>query len=72
MGRPKKDAIALNVKLESQIMERFEIYCDEMGQTKTKALERILGQYLDDYAVMKKTGSTKHRSYSSKKKDAME
>ena len=51
MGRPKKNAIALNVKLETEIMERFEAYCDELGQTKTKALERILQKHLDEYAV---------------------
>ena len=51
MGRPRKNAIALNVKLETGIMERFEAYCDELGQTKTKALERILQKHLDEYAV---------------------
>ena len=58
MGRPKKNAIALNVKLETEIMKRFEAYCDELGQTKTKALERILQKHLDEYAVAQhKAGS---------------
>lgn len=49
MARPKKDYKALNVKLDSNIMERFEKYCDVMGQTKTTALERILLKHLDEF-----------------------
>lgn len=62
MGRPRKNAIALNVKLETGIMERFEAYCDELGQTKTKALERILQKHLDEYAVTHHESKTKASS----------
>lgn len=49
MPRPKKDYQALNVKLDSAIMERLNKYCDIMGQTKTTAIERILTKHLDEY-----------------------
>ena len=47
MARPQKDSKSLNVKLDRTICERFEAYCEEVGQTKTKALERILEKYLE-------------------------
>lgn len=53
MARPKKDYIALHVKADAAIMKRFEEYCDEMGQTKTIALERILSAYLDEHDAQK-------------------
>lgn len=28
-------------------MRRFNYYCDEVGQTKTMAFERIVGAFLD-------------------------
>lgn len=49
MARPRKDYKALNVKLDSKIMERFVQYCNDLGQTKTTALERILKKHLDQY-----------------------
>ncbi len=49
MARPRKDYKPLNVKLDSEIMVRFEQYCDTMGQTKTTALERILAHYMDEF-----------------------
>jgi len=57
MPRPKKDYQALNVKLDSAIMERFKKYCDIMGQTKTTALERILQRHLDDFDRIEESGS---------------
>lgn len=49
MPRSKKDYKNLNIKLDRKISEKFENYCDELGQTKTTALERILSKHLDDY-----------------------
>ena len=49
MARQKKDYIVFNARLDSYIMKRFNEYCEEVGQTKTKALERILSNYLEDY-----------------------
>lgn len=49
MARPRKDYKPLNVKLDKEIMSRFEKYCDELGQTKTTALERILEKHMDEF-----------------------
>ena len=49
MPRPKKDYTLLNMRVESSVMKRFNEYCDEVGQTKTLAFERIVSSYLDQY-----------------------
>ena len=49
MAMPKKDYIALNMKVEASVMRRFSEYCEEVGQTKTLAFERIVSAFLDDY-----------------------
>ena len=49
MARPRKDYLSLNVKLDRSIMERFNDYCEVLGQTKTTALERILQKALDAF-----------------------
>ena len=48
MKKPKKDCIQLHIKADAAIMRRFSAYCEEMGQTKTKAFERIVTMYLDE------------------------
>lgn len=53
MPRSKKDYKNLNIKLERKISEQFEKYCDELGQTKTTAIERILTKHLKDYQMEK-------------------
>lgn len=47
MARAKKDYKALNIKIESTIYERLENYAEEKGQTKTKAVERLLTKAMD-------------------------
>ena len=42
MPRPKKDGKMLNIKIQSEIYNTLEKYCDDKGQTKTIAIERIL------------------------------
>ena len=54
MSRPKKDRIALNIKPEAEVMRKFEAYCDEVGQTKTTAFERIVSAHMDQYEEEKK------------------
>lgn len=54
MPRCKKDYKNLNIKLDREISEQFEIYCEELGQTKTTAIERILSKHLEDYERRKK------------------
>jgi len=48
MARPRKDYVILNVKLDRLLHDQFKSYADELGQTKTTALERILRKHLID------------------------
>ena len=49
MAQQKKDYIALHIKMDASLMRRLEEYCDEVGQTKTMAVERIVGAFLDEH-----------------------
>ena len=49
MSRTKKDAKILNVKLDREIHEQLEDFCEESGMTKTIAVEKILKHYLEGY-----------------------
>ncbi len=54
MPRQKKDYVALNMKVDAGVMQRFNQYCEEMGQTKTLAFERIVSAHIDKYEKGKK------------------
>lgn len=49
MSRIKKDAKILNIKLDREIHEQLEQFCDESGMTKTIAVEKILQRYFGEY-----------------------
>lgn len=49
MAREKKDAKLLNIKLDREIHEQLERFCEETGMSKTTATEKILAQYLEKY-----------------------
>ena len=49
MARAKKDGRYVNYYIEREVYEKLETYCEEVGQTKTVAIERILTKYLDNY-----------------------
>lgn len=49
MPRQKKDAKNLNIRLATEVADQLEQFCQESGQTKTMAVERILGRYFDEY-----------------------
>ena len=46
MPKQKKDYVVLNIKIE-RIYERLTNYAEEKGQTKTKAVERLLSNAMD-------------------------
>ena len=48
MPRPKKEGQYLNLKISQELYDRFSAYAEEMGQSKTIALERILKKHLDE------------------------
>lgn len=47
MSRQKKDGRYLNIMLDSAVYVQLEKYCEEVGQTKTLAVERILKYYFE-------------------------
>lgn len=49
MSRTKKDAKILNIKLDREIHEQLEQFCDESGMTKTIAVEKTLKRYFEEY-----------------------
>ena len=49
MSRPKKESKLLNIKLDSQIHQQLEQFCEETGTTKTMATEKILAKYFEQY-----------------------
>lgn len=49
MARAKKDGVFINYYIKKEIKEKLDKYCDEVGQTNTMAVERILNKFLDEY-----------------------
>ena len=49
MPRQKKDYVVLYAKMDADVMARLSAYCDDVGQTKTLALERIVDAFLREY-----------------------
>lgn len=49
MPKEKRDTTALNVRLSTEVCERLTDFCKESGLTKTRAVERILNKYFDNY-----------------------
>ena len=49
MARAKKDGKKVNFYIDSEILRRFDEYCEYKGQSKTLALERILKAHLDEF-----------------------
>lgn len=49
MPRPKKDGVHINYYIQKDIKARLDNYCEEVGQTNTIAIERILKQFLDEH-----------------------
>lgn len=47
MARQKKDYVSLHIKMDAELMERFEEYCDKAGWTKTMAVERMITAFLE-------------------------
>lgn len=54
MVRAKKNYISLSMKVDAEVMKRFNQYCEEVGQTKTLAFERMVTECIDRYEQEKK------------------
>lgn len=55
MARQKKEYKPLNIRLEAEISDKLERFCEESGQAKTTAVERILNRFLDEYFTRPET-----------------
>ena len=53
MSRQKKDGININYFIRRDVKEKLDAYCEEVGQTATMAIERILDDYLTKYLTEK-------------------
>lgn len=53
MARAKKDGVYINYYIKKSIKEKLDIYCEDVGQTNTLAVERILEKFLDEYFSQK-------------------
>lgn len=49
MARPSKDSHAVSIRLESELFDRLNDFCERSGQSKTGAIERALKAYIDNY-----------------------
>ena len=47
MARPKKDGTYLNVCIKTEVYNQLAKYCEETGQPKTVAVERILSSFFN-------------------------
>ena len=46
MPRQKKDGVNINYFIRRDVKEKLDTYCEDVGQTATMAIERILDDYL--------------------------
>lgn len=53
MPKPRKGWKALNIKIQSSVYEQLEKYCEDTGQSKTVAVERILSKAFEKYEQTK-------------------
>ncbi len=57
MARQKKDGININYFIRRDVKEKLDVYCEDVGQTATMAVERILDDYLTKYLENKEKAS---------------
>lgn len=57
MPRQKKDGVNINYYIRRDVKEKLDVYCEEVGQTATMAIERILDDYLTKYEADKENNS---------------
>ena len=49
MARQKKDGVFINYYIDKNVKEMLDEYCEDVGQTNTLAIERILRAHLEAY-----------------------
>lgn len=70
MARKIKDYKAVSLRMEKEIFERLELFCERSGQSKTIAIERALDMYIDSCdEEMKKINSINSKLFPQKLKE---
>ena len=59
MARQKKDGVNINYFIRRDVKEKLDIYCKDVGQTATMAVERILDEFLTRYLKNKEESESK-------------
>ena len=54
MARTKKESVALNINLDTNINDILTKYCETSGLTKTKAVEKAIEYYCSQNNLMHK------------------
>ena len=49
MARPKKDSVAVTVKMDREVFDILSKFIESSGQSKTLAIERAIRMYVADY-----------------------
>lgn len=57
MPRQKKNGVNINYFIRRDVKEKLDAYCEDVGQTATMAIERILDDYLTKYLENKENAS---------------
>lgn len=57
MARQKKDGVKINYFIRRDVKEKLDVYCEDVGQTATMAIERILDDFLTKYMTTKENKS---------------
>ena len=62
MARAKKDGVNINYYIRRDVKEKLDAYCEDVGQTATMAIERILDDYLTKYTADKDSVSIENNA----------
>ena len=61
MARAKKDGISINYFINSELKEKLDAYCEEVGQTRTIVIERALERTFREHEENKKKNTKKDK-----------
>ena len=49
MAKKIKESHPISIRMEKDIFDRLQQFCEDSGQSKTVAIERAISMYIDDY-----------------------
>lgn len=61
MARAKKDGISINYFINRELKEKLDVYCEEVGQTRTIVIERALERTFREHEENKKKNTKKDK-----------